>query len=268
MKREIKKFFLLVSVILFLLHGFLFFKATFAFSEGALLDDPTLSLDVLETSEKEANKKDRKIERKLSQEENSYEVNAQISDLGVSYLISVTNYRQEKTYWCGPASVRQSLSFHKVKSGSSASLPSQSTIASLAGTTSSGSTTTGLKSAINYYASVFKFENDKYVVGNLIGLENPKGTFESRIKGDLSLKTNAPIILVRTDKLDYYNGHRTRHYVTLSGYARDPNGNKSLRIVDPHYNDSYFGIHWEPFDNVYSAVYWADYEGSNYVMLY
>ncbi len=42
----------------------------------------------------------------------------------------VTNYKQERTYWCGPASVRQSLSFHRKDSGSGTSLPSQTTLAS------------------------------------------------------------------------------------------------------------------------------------------
>lgn len=267
MKQKIRNSFLLLGGVFLFIFGFFLLKTTFAFSEGALLDDPTLTFKALEANEKEATRKDEQIERKLGKNKNDPGVSAQVSDLGVSYLINVTNYRQEQTYWCGPASVKQSLSFHKAKSGSIASLPSQSTIASKAGTTSSGSTTIGLRDAINYYSSIFKFESDKYVVGNVIGLDSPKGTFESRIKGDLNSKTNAPILLVRTDKLSYYD-YRTRHYVTISGYARDLSGNKSLRIVDPHYKDSYYGIHWEPFDNVYSAVYWADYEGSNYVMLY
>lgn len=267
MEKKYKKFCLSIGLNVLLVFAFLFFKTALVFSEGALLDDPTLNLSALEVNEREASRKDAQIERKLKEGRNNPEVKAQVSDIGVYYLISLTNYRQEKTYWCGPASVKQSLSFHKTKSGSSASLPSQSTIAFLAGTTSSGSTSTGLRNAINYYASTFKFEADKYVVGNVFGLDNPKGTFESRVKGDLSFKTNAPILLVRTDKLSYYD-YRTRHYVTISGYARDLSGNKCLRVVDPHYKDSFFGVHWEPLDNVYSAVYWADYEGSNYVMLY
>lgn len=47
----------------------------------------------------------------------------------------VSNYQQETGYWCGPASVRQTLSFHKNKSDSTTSLPSQTTLASKAGTT-------------------------------------------------------------------------------------------------------------------------------------
>lgn len=66
----------------------------------------------------------------------------------VYFSIPVTNYKQINDHYCGPAVALQSLSFHKRELGISASLPSQSTLASRAGTTRDGSTSTGLRDAL------------------------------------------------------------------------------------------------------------------------
>lgn len=230
-----------------------------------MLNDPNLTPEMIEILKQEALMKDKKMEER----EKDYISIKGDPDGAEYYSISVTNYKQETTYWCGPASVRQSLSFHKAVSGSSVALPSQSTIAQLAGTSSSGSTTTGLRTAINNYASTYGFEDNKYVVANVLDSSNPSYVFETRIKNDLRYATNAPIILVDTVHLSYYEGKSVRHYVTVSGYLYDKNsGEKELHLVDPHYKDKYRGYHWEPLENVFNAVKKADEDGTNYVMLY
>ncbi|MCF6096736.1 C39 family peptidase [Thermovorax subterraneus] len=231
---------------------------------GAMLNDPNLIPEMIEMLKQEALMKDRKMREK----EKNYTLPMGDPDGVEYYSVNVTNFKQE-TYYCGPASVRQSLSFHKAKSGSSVSLPSQTTIAKLAGTTSEGNVTTGLRTAINNYASTYGFEDDKYVVGNVTDGSNPSYLFEVRIRDDLKYRTNAPIILIDTRHLDYYKGYKTRHYVTVCGYLNNKNtGEKELYIVDPNNKDEYRGYHWEKLENVFNAVEQADKDGTNYVMLY
>lgn len=237
---------------------------------GVMLNDPTLTKDKIKKYKEEADSKDYNFAQKALTE-----VSALAGDPdGEGYFLTVSNYAQETTYWCGPAAARQTLSFHKSKSGSSSSLPSQTTLANRAGTTVDGSSTTGLKTAVNYYSSTFSFSSDTYVVDNISGYSNPVGTLESKIKSDLRYTTNAPILLIQTLYLPRYNDKSIRHYNTVSGYTYEySSGNKEVRMVDPHYSSTYRGAFWDPLgsttvDGVGRAVYKADLEGSNYVMLY
>lgn len=239
-------------------------------NSGVLLNDPTLTKDQIKKNKDEADRKDSKFAQRAL-----VEVSSLSSDPdGEGYFINVTNFAQETTYWCGPASARQTLSYHKVKSGSSTSLPSQTTLASKAGTTTDGSSTSGLRNALNYYSSIYNFSSDLYVVGDISSYSNPVGTLETRIKNDLKYATNAPILLVQTLYLPRYNGKSIRHYNTVSGYSYEyASGNKEIRMVDPHYSSTYQGVFWDPLgsttvNGVGRAVYKADLEGTNYVMCY
>lgn len=225
--------------------------------------------------------RDKAQERLLKQESDTKDAQLAASSNGIEYdpdgefySVSVTNYMQETGYWCGPASVRQSLSYHKTKSGSATALPSQTTLASKAGTTTDGSTTTGLRNALNAYQSTYGFSANPYVVADVTNTTNPLSTFETRVKGVLRNNTNAPIVLVETQYIPRYAGKALRHYVTVSSYAYEyATGAKDLKTVDPNYMTAYYGAYWDPMgsttaNGVFRAVYNADLHGSNYAMTY
>ena len=241
---------------------------------GAVINDPTLTSNESFELEKLAKEKDRFLELSLTaaSQEKDGEFRPLNIDGGEYYAISVTANQQEKNNWCGPASGRQALSFHKSRSGSSTALPSQTTLASKMGTNADGSTTTGIAKALNEYKSTFGIGSN-YTAASLRNLTNPQGTFETRIKGVLMNKTNAPILLVQTKFIPRYKGVALRHYITVSAYSYDHSkGTKEVRTVDPHYNNTYYGTHWNPLGSKTSnGVFRASYEaeiGSNLAMAY
>lgn len=184
------------------------------------------------------------------------------------HTVSSTNYRQETSYYCGPASARQSLSWHKAKSGSGTALPSQSTLAGRIGTTSSGSLTSGIARALNSYDSTFG--NVYYVASNLTDTSNPTSTFYTRIGLMIEGGVTAPVILTQTSRIPRYNGHASRHYMTVSGID-DRTSTVKMRSVDPNWSSAYRGVYWDNMgstsvNGLCRACYQADLDGSNLAM--
>ena len=183
----------------------------------------------------------------------------------------VSNYKQETSYWCGPASVRQSLSFHKTDSGSGTGLPSQTTLAKKIGTTTSGSVTTGMVSALNGYDGVFG--SVSYLASDITDTSNPYESFVNRIGTmlrSIAVNPTAPIILTQTKYIPRYNGASSRHYMTVSG-INDNASPMQMRSVDPNYNSAYYGVRWENVGSTSAnglcrACYEADRAGSNKAM--
>lgn len=255
--KKIKYTFNLVLISLLLLVSIT--NTIFAAEIGALLDDPTLNKEIIEKNDNEVLNKDSLIEQ-MSDEIGIY------AEPSSSYVISVSNFKQENGHYCGPASVRQALSFHKNQSGSSAALPSQATLAGKIGTTSSGSISTAMRDALNSYKSTYSFKSS-YVVTNV---GNDKNQFSNRILNVIKNKSNAPILLLETQYIPRYNGHASRHYNTVSGHSINQG---VIRTVDPNNNSAYQGIYWDPIgsttaNGIFKAVYNADLHGSNYVMIY
>lgn len=193
------------------------------------------------------------------------------------YVIPVEQNKQVKFYYCGPASVRQSLSFHKTDSGIGLSLPSQEKIAFTAGTDNmKASTSAGLAKAINQYRHDFDFADTPYKLGDIEGSSNPIGLLKSRVKASISSRTNAPILLVETENMNRYSKapKNYRHYVTVSGYFGSRN---AMRIVDANHivaNGTAFGGTYEEnigngtTKGVGKAVLIADKKGGNAAMLW
>lgn len=260
-----KKFIFLVLSILLV---FLVNMNVFSENTGVMDTPPKwyTNKDRLET-EKQAKAKDKKIFEVIKNE-----IGTLGYDDGEYYSIPVTYNAQETTYWCGPASIRQSLSFHKDKSGSSTPLPSQSILAQKAGTTTDGSWTEGLRNAINSYTDIYNFE--PYVAADINDQSNPLYVFESRIKYSLKYQESAPVLLIERSKLPRYNGKTGRHYITVSAYSYDyATGEKRIRNVDPDWRAKYGGYHWDPIgseteNGLFRAVSQADRDTSNKVMLY
>lgn len=236
-------------------------------ADGALIDDPSIT-DAVEAEMRQA----------TAEKERALGINTSDSDFGIMSLNKyglqtrpVTNFKQEKTYYCGPAATRQALSFHKAKSGSSTGLPSQTTLAKKIGTTSDGSATTGLVSALNSYNGTFG--SVSYIASNITGTTSPYETFVNRIGTMLrSITTNptTPIILAQTKYIPRYNSVSSRHYMTISG-INDNVSPMQMRSVDPHYKSAYYGVRWENVGSTSSnglckACYEADRAGANRVM--
>jgi hypothetical protein len=184
------------------------------------------------------------------------------------HTLAATNYKQETTYYCGPASVRQSLSWHKAKSGSAAALPSQTTLAGRAGTTTSGSLTTGIVRALNSYNGTFGSVN--YVASNLTDTGNATSAFYTRIGWMLQDARTVPIILTSTSRIPRYNGHASRHYMSVSG-INDLGTTVTMRSVDPNSNSLYRGVYWDAMgsqttNGLCRACYQADVDGTNMAM--
>lgn len=192
------------------------------------------------------------------------------------YMISVSNYTQETNYYCGPAAVRQTLSFHKSKNNVSTSLPSQKTLASAIGTTTSGSTSSGIASGLNKYKTTFKIPSN-YVATDILDKAKPYNFLVEAIKSSVSKQVAAPIVLIDTGNnygIPQYKGVHIRHYNTISGLIETENiqngdiAARSIRRVDPHYNSKYRGVYTNTYGEVYQAVEQADKNGTNKVLIY
>jgi chaperonin GroEL len=234
-------------------------------ASGALVDDPRL------TPVAEAELERLTAEKDAACGIGGGEVSAtSLNSYGYKTL-PVTNYKQERTYWCGVAAVRQSLSFHKAFSGSTKSLPSQTTLAGKIGTTTSGSSTAAMAAALNSYNGVFG--SVSYLASDISNTTNPYETFVNRVGTMLvwmQTSPTAPIILTQTAYIPRYNGVASRHYMTISG-INDTVSPMKMRSADPHYNSAYYGIRWEnvgstTINGLCRACYQADLGGSNKAM--
>lgn len=247
-------------------------------STGAVLNDPTLTTAAAE-----------RWDRMTRQKEAAYGVgevpalacmDCQLQgDIGIQCLPApgkyailtkyAANYKQETGVYCGPASARQSLSWHKYKSGSSTALPSQTTLAGLIGTGPSGSATTGIASALNSYSGAFG--TIAYVASDLTNTTDPLNTFYDRIGTMLRASVGTiPIPLVETKYIPRYSGAQFRHYMSIKGLD-DRTAPVRVATVDPHYDSKYYGIYWDQMgctvhNGVCRACYQADVNGSNRAM--
>ncbi|MFA6941645.1 MAG: C39 family peptidase [Clostridiaceae bacterium] len=263
----------ILSILTFLIVTFTSINV-YADKSTGVLNDSNITKAEMKILKAESDAKDKLISESLKI--NYSELN-QVLPMSTGYeyyTIDVTNYAQETTYWCGPASAKQTLSFHKSITGSGNSLPSQSQLAIDSGTTTSGTSSANLKNALNKYASTFYFTNHLYVAADIANTSNPGAILENRLAYDIRNKYDAPILLLQCQYLPRYNGLNIRHYNTSSGYYHElSTGDKQIRNVDPHYNAAYRGIFWDELGNttinsVARAVYQADLHGTNLVMVY
>jgi hypothetical protein len=244
--------------------------AAAALPDGAVLNDPSLTVAKTAQLQKLTEHKDAAL--------GVVKAVGSIQPMSVNkfgrLVKTVTNYTQEKNYWCGPASTRQTLGFHKTISGSGTGLPSQTTLARKIGTTTNGSATSGIVSALNSYEGTFG--NISYVGSNIVGTASPYESFVNRIGLDLQQPNGAgywpciPITLMQTSKIPRYNSHASRHYMSISGIDDNASPMK-MRSVDPNNNSAYHGLYWDPVGSTTAnglcrACYQADLDGTNLAM--
>ena len=109
-----------------------------------------------------------------------------------------------------------------------------------------------------------------YVASNLTDTGNPTSAFYTRIGWMLKDARTVPIILTSTARIPRYNGHSSRHYMSVSG-INDLNSAITMRSVDPNSNALYRGVYWDAMGSQTSnglcrATYQADVDGSNMAM--
>lgn len=152
--------------------------------------------------------------------------------LGVKY------YKQETSYYCGPATVYQTL---KYINGSS---ESQDDIADALGTTEDGTDGSNIPPYLNEQQS----END-YIAYTI--------TKESRLKNAINfdMKFGYPTILrVKLTKDSEFGYKSNGHYLNVGGQTA---GGEEYDIVDPYYgykNGPSSSSYYVSFDAVYTAV--------------
>jgi hypothetical protein len=152
--------------------------------------------------------------------------------------LSVTGQMQQKSYWCGPASVRMALSVFGVTQ-------SQTTLAGDLGTTSSGTYASNMPAVLNRYQSSNAYADSKTTSSStdLFG----------RVKLNVS-SYRAPLIpLVEGGDLPLWaaNGYTGHHFVTLYGYASN---DAWIQYDDPINVDAMYGKHVTNKSYLYSGM--------------
>lgn len=194
-----------------------------------------------------------------------------------TYSLYVSNFKQEKTNWCGPAVTRQALSFHRAYNQMTLSLPSQSTLASKLGTVSAGATSSAsIANVMNSYKTTFLLKQS-YTATNVLDKTSPSAFFSAALKSQIKGSYTAPIILIDTGDaagISQYKGIRYRHYNTIKAIVDRENYSTGTSIVisatrvDPHYDNKYYGVYSNPISQIYQSVTQAEKNGSNKVLVY
>lgn len=164
-------------------------------------------------------------------------------------LASFPTYQQQTSYYCGPASIQMMIGFN----GKSVA---QSTLASQAGTTASGSNTLALRNVLNQHVGT----THNYGVIR-IGSSGYTNLFNI-INSNIFTKNQPVLSLVRTNMLPYYNGHTTNHYIVVKGmtkYIDDGTGqpiisSSQINVVDPNNNNNFFGNFTVNYNSFFDAV--------------
>lgn len=76
-------------------------------------------------------------------------------------------------------------------------------------------------------------------------------TFEQIVATSLT-NCNPVILHAKTEYLSYYGGKECSHYINLDYINRTTD---QVRLVDCHYNDAYYGVHYVPLEEAYDAIH-------------
>ncbi|MFJ7953979.1 C39 family peptidase [Lysinibacillus sp. NPDC096418] len=151
---------------------------------------------------------------------------------------SVPYFKQAYSYYCGPATVKQTLQFINGSSNT------QDTIASGIGTTTDGSNLANMVTYINKNQS-----KHSYMVHS-----SPD---EDLIRGipEYAVRNGSPAILrLKIAKGGNWTYTSSGHYMNMSGYS---NYGKSIRVTDPYIgwvNASSTGSYWVTSNEIYTAT--------------
>lgn len=209
-----------------------------------------------------------------SESKEKYELNQQISEQRLNQIkldssngimpsgggsfISLTyltgkeypNYRQETSYWCGPASIKQAVQWINNTSNS------QQVYATSMGTNSKeGSYVWKMARELNNRQS-----QHSYVYVDISTMNN-KQDFWLMVQNDILMEKVPAIAHAKTNIFYMYNGKNLGHYLTLTGYYEDYLSSEFsyFEYVDSYYADygrgSVFGTHEVNFYDLYNSLH-------------
>lgn len=137
---------------------------------------------------------------------------------GSAYInLDVPTCPQEKSYFCGPATVQQTLKFYK------SSVPSQSNLAKQLGTTTDGTILSNIPGVLNNNLGYKQYS--KVAIGTQTDWIN---------KVTYSLSIDKPVILdIKAVSGSGWSYTTAGHYLNVSGYDRRTSTHKT-KITDPY----------------------------------
>lgn len=157
-------------------------------------------------------------------------------------VISVPSFKQETSYWCGPATVKQVLDFLNGSSNS------QSYYASKLGTTTDGTDFSKVDDVLNAHQSV-----NTYVYASI----SDYSTWSSRI--EYNTDKNIPTVLdlkIDPKYMPKYTAVVEGHILNVSGYDTKYSSTAQIRLTDP-YDQGNRGVTlgnvWHPHSGVYQC---------------
>lgn len=159
----------------------------------------------------------------------------------VSYTLDVPTFQQEKNYYCGPATVKQTIHFLNGSSNSQSFYAGENDLnnSNKLGTTSNGTDMTRIAPVLRYYTGA----DYNYVS---IGTYN---NWCEQIIGALSTGL-PPIIDINTKNVSAWPYSTLGHFLNISGYSSNPY-TISVRVTDPF--EKGLGNHWYSGTVVYQA---------------
>lgn len=154
--------------------------------------------------------------------------------------IPVTVFRQEREYWCGPATTRQTMKFLGSHVPGGYTPLSQSSLASELGTTVDGTEWYMIRDYINGFT--FMGVPNNYVAYNPSSVSDMESTIYSTLT---ATNKTAPILQVDASYNDCLGYKTAGHYLNISG-IRTSGGKNEFRLSDPYRS-------WKGKSDVYYA---------------
>ena len=154
--------------------------------------------------------------------------------------LNVPYFKQETTYWCGPATARQTIQFLNRTTPAS-----QSQIATSMGSTTAGS---DMDQVINY---INRNTNYNYIKASANNKENMRMNFYWAMTETIA----PPILRIRiNNRVGNWTYTTQGHFLNATGISRTGN---MVRVTDPYIgwiNPSSSGSYWVTFDEVHAAT--------------
>lgn len=184
-----------------------------------------------------------------------------ILNIDSEYSVTLWNYQQNNTYYCGPAATLNALAtagkYADVDGFSN--VDKQKTLAS----TDYLCTDRDKGTWIEYVPTTLNHFDDRYRSWTCTSFDmstHAKDSMEYWIRSNHTYGDQV-IYLVKMSFLSYYPDSKTgSHYISGGGIIYDTGsttdyGNIRLKLLDPNWDDTYYGTHIEYFDNVNEACY-------------
>ena len=169
--------------------------------------------------------------------------------------LSVTPYKQETSYYCGPATTRQSLDYLGGYAPSYFSVPSQSVLAQKLGTTRNGTEWYRIRNYLNGFS--FPSFQPHYVECTPTSCNDMTNTLYNGLNAAHPI---VPIMQVNTNGNQSILGYPTRgHYLNVSGIKTE-NGQVKFQLTDPNGEAGEYGLqYYVTATNLYTITrnHWA-----------